>query len=300
MEKIQAALEKARLARNAGPVAAPVIPVAIPVRAPNPVAAPAVVPVVESPDPALAWAALPPCEPDPKRLLRHRIVAFASGLQSVPFDMLRTKVIQQMRAHGWKRLAITSPTPACGKSTIALNLALSLARQSETRTILAEIDLRRPTLGAVLGLQGSKRKAAKGRAPVPDRPGFAEVLAGRADFADVALRHGAGLAFAVNDGPVRGPAELLHGSAVAPALAAIEARYASDLMLFDMPPMLVSDDVMAFLTHVDAVLLVAGAETTTISQIDACERELAAQTNVMGVVLNKCNYMGPEPGYSYS
>ena len=296
MEKIQAALEKARLARNAGPIPAnPVAasPVAIPAR-------PVADTPVDSVDPALAWTALQPFLPDPARLVRHRIVAFASGLQSVPFDMMRTKVIQQMRAHGWKRLAITSPTPACGKSTIALNLAFSLARQSETRTILAEIDLRRPTLGAILGLTrgGKTRKAAKG-GPVPDRPGFAEVLAGRADFADVALRQGDGLAFAVNDGPVHGPAELLHGSAVAPALAAIEARYAPDLMLFDMPPMLISDDVMAFLTHVDAVLLIAGAETTTIKQIDACERELATQTNVMGVVLNKCNYMGPEPGYSY-
>ena len=42
---------------------------------------------------------------------------------------------------------------------------------------------------------------------------------------------------------------------------------------------------------------VAGAETTTIKEIDACERDLAAQTNVMGVVLNKCNYMGQ--GHSY-
>ena len=295
MEKIQAALEKARLARNAGPVPANPIPASAP-SVVSSVASSA--PPVDRVDPALAWAALPPCQPDPARLVRHRIVAFASGAQAVPFDMMRTKVIQQMRAHGWKRLAITSPTPACGKSTIALNLAFSLARQSETRTILAEIDLRRPTLGAILGLtRGGKTKG--GGARIEGRPGFAEVLAGRADFADVALRHGEGLAFAVNDGPVHGPAELLHGSAVAPALAAIEARYAPDLMLFDMPPMLISDDVMAFLTHVDAVLLIAGAETTTIKQIDACERELAAQTNVMGVVLNKCNYMGPEPGYSY-
>lgn len=232
-----------------------------------------------------AWAALAPLATDPARLRDNRIVAFAGGHEAVSFDMMRTKVLQQMRANGWRRLAITSPTPACGKSTIALNLGFSLARQSELRTILAELDLRRPSLAGTLGIAG--------------RPGFARVLQGRADFAEVALRYGEGLAIACNDGPVRNPSELLQGSAVTNALAAIEARYAPDIVLFDMPPMLVSDDTMAFIGQVDAVLLIAAAEATTVKEIDACERELASQTNVMGVVLNKCHYMGAEYGYSY-
>ena len=276
MEKIQAAIEKARASRN---MAAP--PEILPKFSVIPDGEPSM------PDPAMAWAALQPCLPDAARLIKHRVVTFASGAKAVPFDMMRTKVIQQMRANGWRRLAITSPTPDCGKSTIALNLAFSLARQTELRTILAEIDLRRPTLAATLGLTAS----------LHNRPGFASVLQDRAGFADSALRYGTGLALALNAGPVHNPAELLHGNSVAPALAAIEQRYAPDLMLFDMPPMFVSDDVMAFLGHVDAVLLIAGAETTTIKEIDACERDLAAQTNVMGVVLNKCNYMGQ--GHSY-
>jgi len=294
MERIQAALEKARTARNSATVPSVAVSLAPVDSTQQPNSA--------KPDPTLAWAALQPCQPDPARLVRNRIVSFASSMQSTPFDMMRTKVIQQMRANGWRRLGITSPTQGCGKSTIALNLAFSLARQSEFRTILAEVDLRRPTLGATLGLFGTNRSGfGKARAPKPadDRVDFARVLEGRADFGDAALRYGDGLAFALNAAAVRGSAELLHGSAVGPALAAIEAEYAPDLMLFDMPPMLVSDDVMAFLSHVDAVLLIAGAETTTIKQIDACERELAVQTNVMGVVLNKCNYMGPDAGYNY-
>ena len=232
-----------------------------------------------------AWQALPLLQPDPARMGDNRIVAFSGGHEAVSFDVMRTKLLQQMRAHNWRRVAITSPSPGCGKSTIALNLAFSIARQAEMRTVLAELDLRRPSLAAMLGIQGRKS--------------FAHVLQGRANFAEAAVRYGDGLALAVNDGPVRNPAELLHGSAVPTALATIEANYAPDLMLFDMPPMLVSDDTMAFMSHVDAVLLIAAAETTTIKEVDACERELASQTNVMGVVLNKCRYMGPEYGYSY-
>lgn len=283
MEKIQSAIEKARAARDATTAGAQAAPPPAATRD-----APAVPPaeVATASDAATAaWAALPAFSADAARLRAGRIVAFAGGAETVTFDVMRTKVIQQMRANGWRRLAITSPTPSCGKSTIALNLAFSLARQKELRTILAELDLRRPALAKMLGLRG--------------RAGFSQVLEGKADFADSAQRHGEGLALALNDGPVRNPAELLQASPVSGALAAIEALYAPDIMLFDMPPMLVSDDAMAFMGHVDAVLLVAAAETTTVKEVDACERELASQTNVMGVVLNKCRYMGAEYGYSY-
>ena len=282
MEKIQSAIEKARASRSAEAVAT----VSATVSATGTASASAVAPAASAADAkAAAWSALGAGQIDPARMRKTRIVAMTGGADAVPFDMLRTKVLQQMRANGWKRLAITSPTPACGKSTIALNLAFSLARQAELRTILCELDLRRPTLKAILGLAAAKS--------------FSSVLEGRADFADVAVRYGDGLAVAVNDGPVRQAAELLQSSSVPAALARVEALYAPDLMLFDMPPMLVSDDVMGFMGQVDAVLLVAAAETTTTKEIDACERELAGQTNVMGVVLNKCHFMGREYGYSY-
>lgn len=274
MEKIQSAIAKARAERDSITVGVGPVATAAPLNA-EPAA----------PGTTQAWAALKPLQLDAARLRDNRIVSFAGGHEAVSFDVMRTKVIQQMRANGWRRLAITSPSASCGKSTIALNLAFSLARQPELRTILLELDLRRPSLAAILGISG--------------KGSFSQVLEGRAAFADVGVRYGDGLAIATNAGPLRNPAEMLHGSSVPAALTAIESQYAPDLMLFDMPPMLVSDDAMAFMGQVDAVLLIAAAETTTVKEVDACERELASQTNVMGVVLNKCRYMGPEYGYSY-
>lgn len=270
---------------SAAPVHAAPVPAAPASAAPAP-AAPA--PAAPAPDPAAVaarWAALAPVLPDPAHLERHRIVAASAGQAAVPFDVLRTRMLQQMRANGWHRVAITSPTEGCGKSTIALNLALALARQPDLRSILCEVDLRRPALARLLG--------------VTDPVSFALVLEGRAPFADHARRIGANLAVAVNRAPVRHSAEILQAPAVAPALDAIEADYAPQAMIFDMPPILVSDDAMAFMGQVDAVLLVAAAEATTVKQIDSCEREIARVTNVMGVVLNKCRYAGPDHGYDY-
>ena len=54
--------------------------------------------------------------------------------------------------------------------------------------------------------------------------------------------------------------------------------------------MLVSDDNIGFLPNTDCAILVNAAESTTMQQLDNCEKELAELTNVLGVVLNKCRF----------
>ncbi|QCO58109.1 CpsD/CapB family tyrosine-protein kinase (plasmid) [Pseudorhodobacter turbinis] len=275
MEKIQSALAKARAERETT------------ARGATPAPMPSEVPVsncdADSVD--AAWKALPEMSISADLMTRNRIVAFEGGRDAMVIDMLRTRTLQQMRDNGWRRLAITSPTAACGKSTIALNLALSLQRQSQMRTVLMELDLRRPSMARLTGIK--------------ENISFGHVLEGTRDFRDNALRYGNNLAISSNPKPWRDSAELLSGSNVQAALTAIETEFAPDVMLFDMPPMLEIDDMMAFARNVDCVLLVAGAEASTIKEIDMCETELATQTNVMGVILNKCRYMGAEYGYGY-
>ena len=289
MEKIQSALAKARAERAAkttdGSVAAPA-PEAEAARTPQHPAAPAPSSAPRAAAvPEETWKALPVLTLQPKLMRKNRIVAMQGGREGAGIDMMRTRVLQQMRDNGWRRLAITSPTAACGKSTIALNLAMSLQRQPDLRTVLMELDLRRPALTRMLGIERDIS--------------FAHVLEGSRPFVDNVLRYGPNLAISANQRPWRDAAELLGSAHIPEALSDIEAAYAPDVMIFDMPPMLVSDDMMAFARHVDCVLLVAGAESTTVKEIDICETDLASQTNVMGVVLNKCRYMGPEYGYGY-
>jgi Mrp family chromosome partitioning ATPase len=275
MERIQSAIAKARAERQArGGAEAP---------APNPAARTARAPGADAV--AARWAALTSFVPDARHLESRRVVTRTGGRAAVPFDVMRTRALQQMRANNWTRIAVTSPTAGCGKSTVAANLAFSLARQAEVRTILGELDLRRPSLSAILGLT--------------EPLAFAQVLQGTAPFADHARRVGDNLAVALNRSHVPQAAELLTSPAAAAALKALQADYAPQVMLFDLPPMLISDDALAFAGQVDAVLLVAAAEVTTIRQIDTCEQELAAQTNVMGVILNKCRYSGPDYGQDY-
>lgn len=281
MEKIQSAIAKARAVRDGqAPGQTAAGQKAAPSRAPAPPKR------QEMPEEvAAAWTALPSMKIDPRLLKRNRIVSAEGGAMSVGIDMMRTRTLQQLRDNNWSRLAITSPTTACGKSTVALNLALSLQRQSNLRIILLELDLRRPSLVRMCGI---------------DREiNVAHVLQGAGSFAENVVRCAPNLALSTVPRPHHNAAELLSGPSVPAALAEIEAAYAPDIIIFDTPPMLVTDDMMAVARHVDCALLVAGAESTTIKEIDICERELASQTNVMGIVLNKCRYMETEYGYGY-
>lgn len=272
MERLQAAIEKARASRSGQPNYS------------NPQGAEHT---------HANWEALTEFKVNGDALERRRVYTGKSNEAAVAFDILRTRTLRMMQKHGWRRLAITSPTPACGKSTISLNLAFSMARQAGNRIVLNEIDMRQPSQRKLLGIQKNKSQAG----PDDTLKGF---LSGDVEFGDVAVRYGDRLAFATNNSHVPNASDLLLGASVGPALAKVEADYAPDVMIFDMPPMLVNDDTIAFQQHIDCVLIVAAAESSTVAEIEKCERDLAEQTNVLGVVLNKCKLQAADARYGYN
>ncbi|WEX75010.1 CpsD/CapB family tyrosine-protein kinase [Sinorhizobium numidicum] len=228
----------------------------------------------------VVWERLPPLQTDPRVIARSRIIT-ASRLNPAhaPFDIMRTKLLQQLQQNNWTSVAITSPTPGCGKTFVALNLAFSLSNQKECRTLLLDLDLKRPQVGEMLGIQ----------APTS----IENFLKGESEIEDVFLRHNDNLAIAANQQVAAFPAELLQSRETARVLEELRQSMRPDVILFDMPAMLSNDDVIAFLPNVDCVILVAAAEHSTLAEVDICEQELSEMTNVLGVVLNKCRF-GPE------
>lgn len=281
MERLQMALEKARAQRNDSAAPAPKSDPAD-TTAPTPDTPPN---TPDTPD-AGAWEALAEFHCKKKKLHRNRITTFEGGKESAPYDMLRTRILQQAKHHGWHRVAIVSPHSNCGKSTIAANLAFSLSRQRDKRSIVLDLDLRRAGLTKILGQSGPY--------------GMGDVLDGQVSFADHAKRYGPNVIFGFNNGTtIRTPSEILQNAQAKEVLDKIDATYAPDLILSDMPPLMASDDNFGFLQNVDAALLVVAAEKTTMAQIDVAERHIADLTNVMGIVLNKCRYMSGAHGYEY-
>ncbi len=231
------------------------------------------------------WSEIQPITPDPRHMTRNRIVSHKADAASAAFDVLRTKVMQQMRQNDWKRLMITSPMPSCGKTTLAANMAYGIARQGAKSAILMELDLRKPNLANILG-----------ETPKHD---IRDVLASKVAFQDQALRIGKNVAVSMASRRSADPTRFLISGETHDKISELEEIYQPDMMIFDMPPLLVNDDARSFLPNVDCVLLVARAESTTNKQIDVCEKEVSEQTNVVGVVLNHCKFADETQGYGY-
>lgn len=230
------------------------------------------------------WTEIPEIKTSTWRLAGHRIIAATRSHDThLEIDVLRTKLMNKIRQNGWKTLGITSPRGGSGKTTLALNLAFSFAWQADFRVGLLDLDLRRPKIARVLNCEQSH-----------DMEAF---LRGQRSLAQGLIRYRNNLVIGTNAGPVQEPAELIMECVPGPAIERMREMLGLDLLLYDLPPMLACDDALAVLPGLDAMLLVAAAGETTMSELDMCERDLSAADKLAGIVLNKCRYLTERFGY---
>lgn len=223
---------------------------------------------------------------DPAHLQAERIVAHGTSSQHGRYyDMLRTQVLQEMDKRSWQFLAVTSPTAGCGKSVTACNLAMSICRLPERQVLLVDLDLRRPMVANYLGLG--------------DNGGILSVLEGRATLSSAIVQASIGPnKLMVLPGSVSssGSSEWMASQTMGALLQSIKRDFRSRIVIFDLPPMLLGDDVISILPRVDTTLLVAGVGSTSVADIKECQKHLQ-RTPVIRVVVNKAteavgNYYG--------
>jgi protein-tyrosine kinase len=213
--------------------------------------------------------------PSAELLESNRIINPASAHPgAAAFRMLRTQVLQRMDEHGWRSLAIFSPTARDGKTTVAINLALSLANDQHHTALLVDFDFRRPSLGARLGL-----------AP---EAGADDVLTGNARIEDC-LYHPDGFDRLVIL-PARAilptSSEVLAGPLSRELVLELRSRYPERFILYDLPPVLTADDALAFAPLVDCGLVVASEGRTRRADL-VRTIELLHRTPIVGTVLNR-------------
>jgi len=188
-------------------------------------------------------------------------------------DDLRTQLLRTLQSEVWNRIAITAPTSGCGTTFTACNLALSISRIPDFRTVLMDLNQRNPGIAQALNLKGKTE--------------IHRFLSGIVAAEDHILKYSDTLALALNTARPKNPSELLHSRQTADVLDDMIATINPDIVLYDLPPMLEYDDLSAFLPQIDGVLLVADATKTLGRQIEECERRLAGKTPLLGVILNR-------------
>lgn len=207
-------------------------------------------------------------------LERNRILTSAMDPSAVAaYKVLRTKVLQSMLANDWSALAVTSPRDGEGKTVTAINLAISIAREINHTVLLVDLNLRRPCVHRYLGLD-------------PEL-GIADHLVDGVPLADILCNPSIdGFCIVPGREPVENSSELLSSPGAARLVRELTSRYSSRIVVFDLPPALLADDVLAFLPNVDAVLLAIEEGKTRRGDV-ARALETLGSTPVVGTVLNK-------------
>lgn len=272
MDRIRKALDLARLERaepadiaraDRGP--APVTEIAAETR-PG---------AVQNPPKSIVYHRTRVFTPSPAVLEANRIVSPGSEDPAASaFRMLRTQVLQRMDANDWRSLAVFSPGANDGKTTTAINLAISLANDRRHTVILVDFDFRRATLAARWGLspEFGGDDALTGAAPVEDclyhPEGFERLvlLPARSTLAN--------------------SSEVIAGPRSREIVLDLRSRYPERIVVFDLPPVLNADDALAFAPLVECGLVVAAEGRTRRNDL-LRTIELLHKIPLVGTVLNR-------------
>lgn len=221
---------------------------------------------------------------DPFHLEQHRIVGLdQNNPLRQSFDLLRTQVLQKMQEHGWRTVAITSPSMASGKTVVAINLAMSIAHHPSKTSLLVDFDLRRPSVATYLGL--------------PAGDSLNEVLAGEAPLDSAILHVGIpGFQVLATQRRVMGAADVLASDRVSHLINGLRDESPDRIVVIDLPPVTAVDDVIAVLPRVDCVLVVIGSGSSTTREIEETKRHLS-RFNVLGVAVNMAPLSQAHVGY---
>ena len=190
---------------------------------------------------------------------------------------------------GLRRLLVTSALPKEGKTTIAACLGLRLAAAGE-RVLVVDADLRRPMVHRLFGLKNGPglMDALGGDVPVAEaiRP---------VDLSGLTTKRGGGLEVVPSGRSPQNALSLLRSPAVERMMHDLTAS--SDVVVIDSPPVLAVSDSLWLVRHVDGVILVLRAGSTTARDAErAKERIVQAGGRVLGSVLNRFDERvhGPE------
>ncbi len=199
------------------------------------------------------------------------------------FRLLRTRVLRRMQQNNWKTLGVTSATQGDGKTLTAINLAVTIAMEPNYTALLVDADMRRPCIHRRFELEPAL--------------GLCDHLTATAQVEEMLINPGIrDLVILPGRQGHQSSSELLASPKMAALVEDIRSHYASRIVIFDLPPLLVADDVVAFSRHLDCVLLVVQDGKTQSGDLTRA-LELLENVEIIGTVLNRSTDSGR--GYEY-
>lgn len=207
-------------------------------------------------------------------LEHQRVVAFDElDSRATYFQILRTKVLQQMRSRGWSALAVSAPRSGAGKSLVAVNLAVSMAKEGSQLIVLVDLNLKKPTIHDYFGLEPEY-----GVHDLVDGGGVLDDALISPDIEQLLLLPGRG--------SVANVSISLHDAFASRLLEQLKKRYRNAIFVFDLPPVLESGDVLVLMPYIDCSLLVVESGRNNQKDVEDALKVFGSNP-ILGTVLNK-------------
>ena len=268
MEKIQQAIERARAQRAQ----------AVPAQIVTQEDEEKLEPVVEQ---TRQFEAAKSFTPNLAHLEAHRILNDNSAPEvKQSYKLLRTRLLQKIKQNNWKSIAVVSALKSEGKSTVAINLAISLAKDMQHTAMLIDLDLINPCIHRYFGYQ-------------PELA-LSDYFQKNISLDQCLFSPGVNSLVVAPAGELKNTSSEYLASDQAKVLAQeVSQRYLNRVVIYDLPPLLASDDALAFLPNVDAVLMVVregGSSKADIRQA----MDMLSEYDLAGVVMNDAQNANPQ------
>lgn len=201
------------------------------------------------------------------------------------YRIIRTNIEFSDGSGGSRSILITSSVPNEGKSTITANLARTFA-QAGYRTLIIDMDLRKPVLHKVFGVSGDV--------------GVTSVITGKVNLNEAVKTTEEPNLYILPSGvrPIN-PSEFLRSNSTENLLRFLKTKF--DIVIIDSPPAIAVADASIISTYVDSTVLVASANFTDYRCINDSIASLRnVNANLIGVILNNVNVKSSSYSYKYS
>ena len=232
---------------------------------------------------------IPRIQPSDKELVKGPIELYIHSKPKSPIAercrAIRTSLMFMSPDKPLRRILVTSGEPQEGKSTTAVNLAITMA-QSGQRVLLVDTDMRRPRIHKIFKLATTA--------------GFSSLVAGESKDIDGLVRATeVPNLFVMPCGPIPpNPAELLHSDRCRVVVKDLGDRF--DRVIFDSPPLGLLTDAAILSSLCDGVVLVAKSGKTSRELLGRARKLLTdLKANILGVVINDLDLLNRAYGYRY-
>jgi non-specific protein-tyrosine kinase len=210
----------------------------------------------------------------PEITFANRCIAFADKPEVVDaYKVLRTQILQKMQLLGGNTLMVTSALPGDGKTTTAINLAFTMAKEFQQTVLLVDCDLQQQDVHKQMGYKNDC--------------GLIDYLLDDCPVSELFTWPSIEKISVVSGGRlIRESSELLGSPRMKELVSDMKLRYPDRFVIFDMQSISAGADALVFAQLVDHIIMVVQEGKTPVSEIKRCV-EMLPEGKLLGVMLNR-------------